>query len=140
MSSYSILSFPSKELPKQYNSVIRSRWKKSLRKGNPFFALIEPDAYYTAYNLYVEDLLSRPTSIVRLAVLTDDSDIVLGFSVIRDEILDFIHVHKDYGRRQGIGKRLMSNKITTFTHLTMLGKKIWQRKHAYKHLKFNPYI
>lgn len=138
--SYSIISYSSNMLPVQYTSLIFSKWLRSLRFGNPLFKNIDSDEFYKQYHAYLERLLDKPGSTIKLAVLTDDHDVVLGFSVVREDVLDYIYVHKDQ-RNQGIAKSLMPSNITTFSHITNTAMMIWQRDNnpKYKHLKFNPF-
>ncbi len=74
---------------------------------------------------------------MKLAVLTDDRDVVLGFSVSRGKVLDYVHVQKDL-RKQGIGTALIPLGIDTITHLTKSALPIWGSK--YGSWKFNPFI
>lgn len=148
MSSYRVIHFRGAELPAQYRNLLYSKWKRSLRHGNDFFKLCDPIAFYEAYEIYISTIFSRPDSIVRLAVLDDDEDVVLGFSISRKHILDYVHVLRvrlngergveivDY-RRQGIGTALIPEGITTFTHVTRTGLSIWGSKCG--HWKFNPF-
>ncbi len=116
--------------------MIFSKWKRSLRHGNDYFKLIDSDAYYEIYDRYISRLLADPLSVIRLAVLTDDRDIVLGFSVCRRHVLDYVHVHKDH-RRCGIGTRLVPRGTSEITHVTKTGLTIWGSK--YPDWKFNPF-
>lgn len=145
---YSIISFHGWELPPQYHNVIYSKWLRSLRHGNDYFKLVDAEAYYSTYRRYIEKILSLPETVVRLAVIADDHDVVLGFSVSRKNILDYIHVLRirteiptglaisDY-RRHGIGAHLLPPGIDTFTHLTKTALTIWGSK--FQHWKFNPF-
>ncbi len=136
--SYSIIVFPGSKLPSQYIPMLFSRWLRSLRFGNPLFKKVRSKDYFRNYHTYIEKLLSKPDSQVRLAVLSDDHDVVLGFSVSREDVLDYVHVHTDY-RKIGIGAKLIPEGITTFTHLTETATNIWQYNEKYKELKFNPF-
>ncbi len=137
-SYYSIISFSSKELPEKYVAMVYSKWLRSLRFGNPLFKAIDSNVYYNQYHHYIEILLCKPSSVTRLAVLSDDHDVALGFSVSREDVLDFVHVHKDQ-RKQGIAKKLVPAKTTTFSHITLTAIDIWRKNSKYKHLKFNPF-
>lgn len=135
--SFTVISFPSAQLPKGYMPLVFTRWLRSLRLGNKTYEKISSKIYYKDYHTYIENLMLKPDSIVKLAVLSDDYDVVLGFSVSREDVLDYIHVHTDY-RKNGIGTALVPEGITTFTHLTALAILIWQTKDRYKNWKFNP--
>lgn len=136
--TYSIISFPASKLPENFVPLVFSKWLRSLRFGNPLFKRVYTKDYYKNYHTYIENLLKKPDSIIRLAVLTDDQDVVLGFSVSREDVLDYIHVHNDY-RRIGIARLLMPKDITTFTHITTTWLSIWPGNPNYKHLQFNPF-
>ncbi len=136
MSSYRIKAYAARLLAPEYKGLIYSKWLRSLRYGNDYFKLVDPDAYYRAYHKYITAVLAFSDSIVRLAVLADDPDVVLGFSVARGNILDYVHVHK-HQRRQGIGTRLIPEGIDTISHVTKTGLSIWGSK--YGHWLFNPF-
>lgn len=136
--TYSVISYPASKLPDRFKALIFSKWLRSLRFGNPLFEHADSASYYREYHLYIEKLLAKPDSIVRLAVLTDDQDVVLGFSVSREDVLDYVHVHKDH-RNMYIGSKLVPDFITTFTHLTKSAVAIWHEKPKFRHLKFNPF-
>lgn len=136
MSTYTVIAYPADVFPEDKRGLIFSKWLRSLRHGNDYFKLIEPKAYYLTYHRYIEALLERGDAMVRLAVLTEDPDVVLGFSVSRGRTLDYVHVHKDQ-RRQGIGTRLVPPGIDTMSHVTRTGLSIWANK--YGHWKFNPF-
>lgn len=134
--TYSVISFKGAELPAAYRPLIFSRWLRSFRFGVAYIKKTDPTEYYKKYHQFIELLLSKPDSTVRLAVLTDDHDVVLGFSVSREDVLDYVHVQVDH-RKNGIAKKLVPKNITTATHMTQLAQGIWQAK--YKQLKFNPF-
>lgn len=134
--SYRVLSFPSSKLPTAYIGLVYSKWLRSLRYGNDLFRLIDADSYYKAYHRHVSLVLEHPNTVIRIAVLSDDHDVVLGFSVSRGNVLDYVHVHKDQ-RRLGIGRSLVPDGIEWITHVTKTGLTIWGSKAG--HWKFNPF-
>ncbi len=136
--SYTIMAYPALKLPPQFIPLIFSKWLRSLRYGNPLFKIMSPKEYYKNYHTYIENLMKKPDAIIRLAVLSDDHDVVLGFSMNREDVLDYLHVHTDY-RKIGIGRALMPVGITTFTHVTSSWLSIWPANQNYKDLKFDPF-
>jgi len=134
--SYSIIAYETSKLPENYRNFILSKWKRTLRHGNDYFKLIDSDAYYKSYGQYIESLLARP-GFIRLAVLSDDHDVALGFSLIQNGVLHYVYVQSEY-RNKGISKYLIPVSIHTITHLTKAGIALWN--HSYKHAKFNPFI
>lgn len=134
-SSYTIVSMLGQSLPLRYQGFIYSKWLRSLRFGNEYFKLINSDDYYSNYKRYVSEVLDRPDVYLRLAVLTDEPDTALGFSVNEHSVLHYVYV-KDDVRRLGIGSALV-RKFDTFTHLTKDALPIWTRK--YPKAIFNPF-
>jgi GNAT superfamily N-acetyltransferase len=139
MAEYKVIVYNGPALPDNYKPMIYSKWLRSLRYGNDYFKLIQQDAYFTNYHKYLELVLNKSDTMVRMAVLSDDYDVVLGFAVCRPSIVDYVHIHKDY-RRQGIGSALIASlaNVSFITHLTRNGMSFWNNK--LKDAKFNPFI
>lgn len=135
-STYSVISYPASQMPEQYLNLVRSKWMRTLRHGNEYFKLADSDTYYGAYQRFIHILLNRPNSILRLAVLSDDHDVVLGWSLIEVDVLHYVYVQHEH-RNQGIGKSLVPVPIHTITHLTKAGMSAWHNK--LPHAKFNPF-
>ena len=134
--TYSVISYSAHDLPQAYRGMVFAKWLRSLRFGNDYFKLVDSACYYSAYHRYISNILGKLETVVTVAVLSDDKDVALGFSVSRGNILDYVHVHKDQ-RKQGIGTRLIPRGIDTITHLTRTGLSIWGSK--YKAWKFDPF-
>lgn len=132
-----IHQYPGKHLPGQYLNLVRSRWMRSYRFSNDYMRLTHAGAYYQAYGVYVMSILGRPTTKVRLAVLEEDNDVVLGFGVMDGTCLHYVEVPRAY-RRNGIGTHLVPRKIEWFTHLTKIGMKLWSTKAP--HARLNPFM
>lgn len=134
--SYTVLAYPADTLPEAYYGLIFSKWLRSLRFGNDFFKLIDAESYYRAYHPLINRIIHRGDTIVYLAVLTDDHDVVLGFSVSRGKVLDYVYVDRFY-RQLGIGRDLVPDGIEMISHVTKTGLIIWANKAG--HWKFNPF-
>lgn len=135
LTTYSIVEYGPGYLPETYLPFVLSRWLRSLRYGNDYFRLIHPESYYKRYQAYLKPLLTAAS--VRLALLTNDRDVVLGFSVRRGNILDYVYVMPAQ-RYQGIARNLVPSSVDTITHLTKCGLVIWANR--YPNLKFNPFV
>lgn len=135
MNEYLIVKMQKEKLD-PFRALIFSKWLRSLRYGNDHFRAVDSDAYYKTYHDHIEYLIDGPAT-VRLAVLADDYDVVLGFSVTRPGILDYVFVQKEQ-RHQGIAQSLVPDDIVAYTHRTKLAVPIIE-KHL-KHLKFNPFV
>lgn len=135
--TYKIVKYYATSLPPSYRNLIFSKWLRSLRYGNDYFKLIQQDIYFKAYQLYLESILNNPNTIISLAVLSDDEDVVLGFSIITHSTLHYVYVQKEQ-RKQGIGTSLTPlSQLTTISHLTKIGLSLWNNKCP--HLIFNPF-
>lgn len=135
--AYKVTVYCWKDLPIIYHNLILSKWLRTFRHGNDFIRLIDSNTYYSVYKIYINRILNQLQTSICIAALSDDPDVVLGFSVSRPHILDYVYVHKDM-RRLGIGSKLIPTGINCFTHLTKTWLTIWNDK--YKALNFNPFI
>lgn len=71
---------------------------------------------------------------VKIACLSDDPQLIIGYSIARGDHLDFIYVKDDY-REKGIGQMLMPKDIKTVTkHLTKIGKILVDKKNLTKEI------
>lgn len=134
--AYRVVRYGGRHLPLGYVGFVHSRWKRSLRQGNDYFLLVRPGDYFDAYNRYLPRILESPECAVRLAVLADDPDVCVGFSVTRGKILDYVYVQSEF-RRRGIAQHLVPKDIEVITHLTRTAMTIWGSK--YKGWAFNPF-
>jgi GNAT superfamily N-acetyltransferase len=125
--SYQVISFPAPKLPAQYLNMILSQWMHSLRYGNDYFKLAESRSYYWAYQRFIEMLLKKPDAIVRLAVLSDDHDVVLGWSLAQEEKLHYVWVQREQ-RNKGIATALIPKPISRITHITKAGMGLWNKR------------
>lgn len=114
---------------------VYSSWKRGLRFGNDFFRKIDADSFYEAYTLIINALITRADCKVTVACLKDDDDVVLGYSVVRGDILDFVFVKQSW-RGFGIAKALCAGDIKVCSHITNVGDSIRKKKG----LIFNPYL
>lgn len=120
-----------------YKNMIRSFFMKSLRDGNDWFRAIDSNVFYKTYFLVIDLILSRADTIVKLAVLSDDEDVCLGFSIMEGKVLHYVFVKPPYCR-QGIGSALVPKPFDCVTHLTKIGKDIRSKK--FRKTTFNPFI
>ena len=137
--SYDVIVFEGKDLPEQYRGLVHAQWLHSQRFGSPWFKLIDSKVYYKEYDVVIKRILNEPDAVVRIAVLSDDHDVALGFSVIRSQVLDYVFVQKDH-RRLGIAKKLVPPEVKVMSHLTRTSKLIWRDNEKYRHFKFIPFL
>lgn len=132
--SYKIVVHEPGEKAREAFSLIISSWIRTLRTGNDMFRLMEPEGYYSAMSMILPPLLARNS--IRLAVLTDTPDVVLGYAVYHGKTLDYWYVKKDL-RGMGIGRSLLP-EFDTVSAITKTWLLIWA-KEPYKAIKFNPF-
>lgn len=133
--TYFLTIFPGTNMPKRFEAMYFSNFLRSLRKGNEYFKLIEPDSYYENYKRYAEHLLKK--SEIRMAILDDDNDIALGWSLVEGDRLHYVFVQPEQ-RGCGIASKLMPlTALKSFSHITNLWLPIWNSK--YDEMKFNPF-
>lgn len=128
--------YPGHALPDSYKNMILAKWMRSLKYGNDYFKLTDSDAYFGAYERYINSLLKRANLVIRLAALTQEKDVVLGWSAIEGTTLHYVWVQREQ-RNQKIGTALVPTKISTISHLTKAGMSIWHSKLS--HAVFDPF-
>jgi len=126
--TYKIVTYKAVNLPPQYINLVLSKFLRSLRYGNEYFKLIDKNSYFSVYDAYFKVLMSRPEAIIKLAVLSDDEDVVLGWSLTEPNKLHYVYVNSTH-RKLGIGKELTRESFNTITHLTTIGLSIWGNKY-----------
>jgi ribosomal protein S18 acetylase RimI-like enzyme len=137
-SSYTIRTMSATELTEELQGLIIARWCRTLRFTNDFFKLTDPDSYWNVYPTFVRRLLERQDCQVRLAVLAEDTDVVLGFCVYRGAALDYVHTQRD-ARRLGIARALIEEQgFEKITHVTKSGLQLWAK--VLPKVKFDPWF
>lgn len=106
---------------------IYSTWLIGLRHGNQLFELIDEKTYFNVYRKVLGALLERPSTLIRVACLKEDNDVVLGYSVSDGDKLHWIYC-KEAWRKLGIAKSLLP-EFKVVTHLTKQGLNLLQKKH-----------
>lgn len=140
-----------KYAPTDYNFIIAT-WLRGLYYGNSwqqntdpikgapidFFSSINKDEFMNNYHKIVDIILKRQSTEVKIASLSDDPDVIVGYSVneiIKDKsCMHWIFV-KDEWRRNGISKMLVPTDLEVITHFSRLGMSL-----KAKHVQFNPFI
>jgi hypothetical protein len=114
-------------LPDTYMNYVLSKWMRSYRYGNDLMRLTDSESYFDNYETHIRDILNDGETRVRLAVLSDEPDAALGFSVVQGDVLHYVYVGVDY-RLNGIGSQLAAGSFSKFSHLTKVVLKIWPKK------------
>lgn len=114
-----------------YNFIMAT-WLRGLYYGNDWFKRIDKEAFMHHYWGFINKLLTKPTTRIRVACLNDDPQIVLGYSVSEAPVLHWIFVKKAW-RKIGLARDLTPKETTTITHITNVFD---ERRH---HYKFDPF-
>lgn len=137
-----IISFSGKNLPDNYHSVVIARWLNSLKRLNKLFKAIDNEAYYKHYEEFIKAILKRPNVVVNLAALSEDPDVIFGWSVFDciSHSLHYVHVQEPY-RRQGISYDLIPDNIMWITHTTRHWEEyLGSKEKRFHKVKFNPFL
>lgn len=113
---------------------VMATWLRGLYYGNPWFKEIDKNIFMERYHEILTKLLLRETTELAIAVLKDDPDVILGYSVMDARTLHWVFV-KEAWRKMGIAKSIIPKDIDATTHMTIIGKKLKPR-----HVKFNPFF
>lgn len=113
---------------------IFSTWKTGLKYGNTIYAKEEPRAFDQRYQEVIESILKQATTTV--AALKEDNDVILGYSVTRDDTIDWVFV-KNLWRKIGLAKELLKHIAPKYvSHITKPGESLRIKYN----LKLKPYI
>lgn len=114
-----------------------STFLRNLYYSSTFWKQCRKDKFMEFYHVFIERLLSKPTTETVILCLNDDDDVIIGYSIITPEnVLHFVYVKRDW-RRNGFSNLLVPNTIKIITHLTDLGDTIYRKK---RHLEFDPFF
>jgi hypothetical protein len=105
---------------------------KGLYYGSKFWSEVDQESFFSHYEPFIKNLMIA--SSVKIACLEDDQDVILGWSMFKQDVLHFVFVKKSY-RKLGIAKLLYPPGITTVSHITDSGNNIRKTMN----LKFDPF-
>lgn len=99
---------------------IMSTWLRGLYYGNQFYALMEKNTFMDVYKQVLEALLQR--SIVKVACLVEDQDVILGYIVLSNDVntIHWVFIKQAF-RKQGIAKSLTPKNARVYSHFSDLG-------------------
>ena len=115
---------------------IMSSWLKGLRFGNDIFREVKSDVYFKEYQKIISALLQHPSRETKVAVLPDDEDVILGYSVHSKDgtKVDWTFVKTSW-RGIGIARALVPSTVKSATHLTKPGLSIIRKRG----MEFDPF-
>ncbi len=107
--------------------------------GDTWFSKIPKRLFMDNYKIVIETLFNKYKNSIRIACLTEDPTVILGYSVLNptESVLYFVYV-KQAWRERGIARSLVPETVTAVTHLTSLGETLIQK---FKETPiFNPFL
>ena len=104
---------------------VRACFLRGLYYGNSFYNLMPQDVFMVNYKPVIESFLINHNVSIKVACLPDDTDTIIGFSIMSKDqsALHWVYVKKDW-RNHGIGRKLTPENPQTVSHLTELGKSL----------------
>ncbi len=121
--------------PEDINFILATMLR-GLYYGDTWFSEIPKDLFMKEHHKVLVNTISRPDCAVRVAVLPDDGDVILGYSIsLKDTALVWVYVKNSF-RKMGIARSLVPATIQSVTYLTKLGKAILK---GYPSVVFDPY-
>ena len=120
-------------------NLIFATWLRSYEASSMMSKLIPRDTFFAEHHRVLERIFARgPT--VKLAVLPDQQDVVLGYAVVEGQVIHYVYVKPAF-RRYGIAKALLGacgiRPKFTYTHHTYILRTDLHGK--VKDAVFNPY-
>lgn len=118
-------------------NLILATFLRGLYYGESWFSAIPKAIFMDNYKRVAEALISSPKNVVKVACLKEDSDVILGYSILS---ANFTTVHwvyvKSAWRNKGIAKSLLPSFPSRVTHLSALGKTLLSK---FPTAIFNPF-
>ncbi len=102
---------------------------RGLYHGCELYGLIEKEAFYSNYEQVLAKLLLKPVLELKIACLTLEPEVILGYALAEPGVLHFVYIKSPF-RGQNIAKQLLAScsEIRFVTHLTKSGNAIRLKK------------
>lgn len=119
------------------NNFILATFLRGLYYGDSWFSMIPKPIFMANYKKVANVLLTSPKTVIKVACLKEDPDVILGYSILSSDYQAIVWVFvKSAWRRQGIAKTLVPRHPTEVTHLTRLGAELMNK---FENVTFNPF-
>ena len=117
-------------------NLVFATWLKSYQTSSIHAKGIPKDLFFAEHHRLIERIFERDP-VVRLAVLPDDHDVVLGWVVGTPGIVHYVYVKPSF-RRYGIARALLKpfGDKFTYTHATYVLRDLYPRLDG---CVYNPY-
>lgn len=112
-----------RDIKSEDHNFILATFLRGLYYGDSWYSQIDKKAFMENYKKFINILINNDKTVVKIACLKEDSDVILGYSILS---ADYQTVHwvfvKQAWRNKGIARSLLPQRPTAVTHLTALGK------------------
>ncbi len=93
--------------------------------GNSWFKEIPKAIFMANYKKVAEELIWGQRTIIKIACLKEDPDVIIGYSILSPQNNTIVWVYvKDKWRQKGVGRSLVPINPKSVTNLTELGKQL----------------
>lgn len=119
-------------------SFILATFLRGLYHGDSWFSLIPRRIFMDNYKTVCQSLVSEGNSIIKIACLKDEPDVIIGYSILSNDYqtIHWVFVKKSW-REKGVGRSLLPQYPVAISHLTKLGKQLMTK---FENVIFNPFI
>ncbi len=117
-------------------SFILATWLRGLFYGDSWFKEIPKNVFMLKYHTIIEAILAHPKTVVYVACLKEDADVILGYAVLGPDNIAHWVFTKSAWRGIGIAKSLIPQATQVATHLTRVGLSIIRKSNK---IVFNPF-
>jgi len=127
-----------RDMKSEDRNFILATFLRGLYYGESWFSLIPKQIFMTNYKTVANVLINSPNTVVKVACLKEDTDTIIGYSILSSDYqtIHWVQVKKLW-RGKGIGKSLVPAYPVAVSHLTDLGRKLLIK---FPNTVFNPFI
>jgi len=106
-------------------SFILATFIRGLYYGNTLFNKIPKQIFVDNYKPVVQTLLSGVHTVIKIACLKEDPNIIIGYSILSSDyqVINWVYVKKAW-RTRGVARSLVPQFPTSVSHLTTLGESL----------------
>jgi hypothetical protein len=106
--------------------------------GDSWFSSINKKIFMDNYKHIANLLISNDRSVIKIACLPEDLDVIIGYSILTPNYQSIIWVYvKEKWRMKGIGRSLVPSQPVYVTHLSKLGQQLLPKLGG---AMFNPFV
>ncbi len=118
-------------------NLVLATFLRGLYYGDSWYSQIPKDIFMNNYKVIANAIVDSPKTIIKIACLPDEPDVILGYSILSNDYQTVHYVYvKSAWRLKGIGRSLVPKHPSYVSHLTTLGKSLLNKL---PNAVFNPF-